>query len=55
MELVVEPEVYCPSVGDDGLYIDKVPTTSILKKVFNVLAALVKIKYMTQLHPLVLI
>lgn len=32
MELVVEPEVYCPSVGDDGLYIDKVPTTSILKK-----------------------
>lgn len=31
MELVVEPEVYCPSIGEDGAYIDKVPTTCILK------------------------
>ena len=25
MELVVEPELYCPSVGADGAYIDNIP------------------------------
>lgn len=31
MELVVEPELYSPSIGIDGSYIDKVPTICMLK------------------------
>ena len=32
MELVVEPDVYTPSIDDKGLYIDKVPPFNYIKK-----------------------
>ena len=31
MELIVEPDVYCPSIDDSGSYIDKVPAFSLIK------------------------
>ena len=27
MELVIEPELYSPSIGSDGAYVDKLPTS----------------------------
>ena len=32
MELVVEPDIYAPSIDDKGLYIDKVPPFNFIKK-----------------------
>ena len=32
MELVVEPDIYSPSIDDNGLYIDKVPPFNYIKK-----------------------
>jgi hypothetical protein len=32
MELVVEPDIYAPSIDDNGLYIDKVPPFNYIKK-----------------------
>jgi hypothetical protein len=32
MELVVEPDIYSPSINDNGLYIDKVPPFNYIKK-----------------------
>ena len=32
MELVVEPDVYSPSVDNDGNYIDKIPAFNTIKK-----------------------
>ncbi len=32
MELVVEPDIYMPSIDDKGLYIDKVPPFNYIKK-----------------------
>ena len=32
MELVVEPDVYSPSINDSGLYVDKVPPFNYIKK-----------------------
>jgi len=32
MELVVEPDVYAPSVDDNGNYVDKMPSFNIIKK-----------------------
>ena len=32
MELVVEPDVYTPSIDENGNYIDKIPSFSIIKK-----------------------
>ena len=31
MALVVEPDLYAPSIGDDGRYVDKVPTINNFK------------------------
>jgi hypothetical protein len=32
MELVVEPDIYNPSINDSGLYVDKVPPFNYIKK-----------------------
>ena len=32
MELVVEPDIYTPSINDSGLYVDKVPPFNYIKK-----------------------
>jgi hypothetical protein len=32
MELVVEPDIYSPSIDDKGNYIDKIPSFNIIKK-----------------------
>ena len=32
MELVVEPDIYSPSINDNGLYVDKVPPFNYIKK-----------------------
>jgi hypothetical protein len=32
MELVVEPDIYNPSINDNGLYVDKVPPFNYIKK-----------------------
>jgi hypothetical protein len=32
MDLVVEPDTYTPSMDDVGNYIDKIPTTQVLKR-----------------------
>ena len=32
MELVVEPDIYTPSINDNGLYVDKVPPFNYIKK-----------------------
>ena len=32
MELFVEPDIYSPSIGDKGAYIDKVPPFNYIKK-----------------------
>jgi len=32
MELVIEPDVYAPSMNDAGNYIDKIPSFNIIKK-----------------------
>ena len=32
MELVVEPDIYNPSINDNGIYIDKVPPFNYIKK-----------------------
>ena len=32
MELVVEPDIYSPSIDDTGNYVDKVPSFRIIKK-----------------------
>jgi len=32
MELVVEPDIYSPSVDDKGNYIDRIPSFNIIKK-----------------------
>lgn len=32
MELVVEPDIYSPSINDSGLYVDKVPPFNYIKK-----------------------
>jgi|688.fasta_scaffold527005_2 hypothetical protein len=32
MELVIEPDVYSPSIDDAGNYIDKIPSFNIIKK-----------------------
>ena len=32
MELVVEPDIYAPSINDNGLYVDKVPPFNYIKK-----------------------
>ena len=32
MELVVEPDIYSPSINDNGLYFDKVPPFNYIKK-----------------------
>ena len=32
MELVVEPDVYSPSIDETGNYIDKIPSFSLIKK-----------------------
>ena len=32
MELVVEPDIYCPSIDENGNYIDRIPSFHIIKK-----------------------
>jgi hypothetical protein len=32
MELVVEPDVYTPSINDNGMYVDKIPPFALIKK-----------------------
>ena len=32
MELVVEPDIYSPSIDENGNYIDKIPSFSLIKK-----------------------
>jgi hypothetical protein len=32
MELVVEPDIYSPSIGENGIYVDKTPCFNIIKK-----------------------
>jgi len=32
MELVVEPDIYCPSIDEQGNYIDRIPSFHIIKK-----------------------
>jgi len=32
MELVVEPDIYSPSINDNGIYVDKVPPFNYIKK-----------------------
>ena len=32
MELVVEPDIYTPSIDENGNYIDKIPSFSLIKK-----------------------
>jgi len=32
MELVVEPDIYSPSIDENGNYIDKIPSFNIIKK-----------------------
>ena len=32
MELVVEPDIYCPMIDDLGNYVDKIPAFSVIKK-----------------------
>ena len=32
MEIAIEPEMYCPNVGEDGSYIDQVPSSVICKR-----------------------
>ena len=32
MELVVEPDIYSPSIDDKGNYIDRIPSFNIIKK-----------------------
>uniref|UniRef100_A0A6C0I8D0 Uncharacterized protein n=1 Tax=viral metagenome TaxID=1070528 RepID=A0A6C0I8D0_9ZZZZ len=32
MELVVEPDIYSPSINDTGIYVDKVPPFNYIKK-----------------------
>lgn len=32
MELVVEPDIYSPSINDNGVYVDKVPPFNYIKK-----------------------
>ena len=35
MELVVQPDVYAPSIDDNGNYIDNIPSFNIIKKGIN--------------------
>ena len=32
MELVIEPDIYTPSIDDNGNYVDKIPSFNIIKK-----------------------
>ena len=32
MELIVEPDVYSPSIGENGNYVDKIPPFNLIKK-----------------------
>jgi inner membrane protein involved in colicin E2 resistance len=32
MDLVIEPDIYAPSIDDNGNYIDKIPSFNIIKK-----------------------
>ena len=35
MELVIEPDVYSPSIGENGNYVDKIPSFNLIKKRAN--------------------
>lgn len=45
-ELVTEPDIYCPSIDENGNYMDRIPSFHIMKKGFYVLVGQERIKYM---------
>ena len=43
MELVMEPDLYSPSIDDTGNYVDKIPSFHIIKKDYYVIVVQEKI------------
>ena len=51
MELVVEPDVYSPSIGENGNYVDKIPAFNLIKKGHEYVKDSPKQIMVTHMHP----